>query len=393
MPSETKLLGDGEEVVRFARDDSAVRHVDGVRSIAVFRALVLGDMLCATPALRALRAAYPRARITLIGLPWAQALVERLASVDELLSFPGYPGLPEKAPDLGELPGFLAEAQSRKFDLVLQMHGSGTITNPLVAAMGARRCAGFQGHGAFCPDPLLFTPWPEGCHEIERCLALTDSLGLPRQGLQLDFPLRAEDHRRLRALWPGCEGRYAVVHPGSQLPSRRWPLQRFARVAEALAAQGLQVVVTGTAGEAGLAQELRAQCKAPLVDLVGRTDLWTLGALVHGATLLVCNDTGISHIAAALGTPSVVISLGSDVRRWAPLDTQRHRVLWHDLPCRPCGHAVCPTAHECAEAIGVDDALAAADELLQSESNTPCLIHRSACASSPGTSTATTSTT
>jgi ADP-heptose:LPS heptosyltransferase len=363
-----------------------------VQRIAVFRALVLGDLLCAVPALRALRRAYPESTITLIGLRWAGSLVQRLDCVDELMPFPGFPGLPETPPDVAALPGFLAAAQARRFDLALQMHGSGTLTNPLVATLGARRNAGFHGPGAYRPDPQLFIPWPEQGHEIERCLALTDALQLPRQGTQLEFPLRAQDRQRLKALWPQhAPGRYVVVHPGSQLPSRRWPVERFARVADALARAGWTVVVTGTAGEAGLAAALRRICPAPVVDLVGRTDLWTLGALLEGARLLVSNDTGVSHVAAALGTPSVVVSLGSDVRRWAPLDRERHRVLWRELPCRPCGHATCPTAHECA-AIGADEALRAAFDLLQRTLPT-WPTPPSACASSPGMCTATTSAT
>jgi ADP-heptose:LPS heptosyltransferase len=306
---------------------------------------------------------------------------------------------------VGALPRFLAAAQAQQFDLALQMHGSGTLTNPLVTTLGARRTGGFHQPGAYRPDPQLFIPWPEHGHEIERCLALTDALGVPRQGLQMEFPVRAADRRRLKALWPQhATGRYVVVHPGSQLPSRRWPVERFARVADALARAGHTVVVTGTAGEAGLAAALRRTCPAPVVDLVGRTDLWTLGALLEGARLLVSNDTGVSHIAAALGTPSVVVALGGDVRRWAPLDRERHRVLWRDLPCRPCGHAVCPTAHECS-AIGADEVLAAASALLLQQQHhddptpTPSSpsptwpTPPSACASSPGMSTATTSTT
>lgn len=362
--------------------------------IAVFRALMLGDLLCAVPAMRALRAAHPGATLTLIGLPWAQALVDRLGCLDELMPFPGYPGLPETPPDTGALPGFLAAAQARKFDLVIQMHGSGILTNPLVASLGARRLAGFCQPGAYCPERQRFIAWPEHRHEIERCLALTDALGVPRQGLHLEFPLRPEDHRRLQGLWPQRGPRYAVVHPGSQLPSRRWPVERFARVAEGLAREGLQIVVSGTAGEAGLAAALRRICPAPVIDLTGRTDLWSLGALLEGARLLVSNDTGVSHIAAALGTPSVVVASGGDARRWAPLERERHRVLWHDLPCRPCAHAVCPTGHECALAISAEAVLATALELLhRHEGPSPCPTRPSACASSPGTCTATTSTT
>jgi ADP-heptose:LPS heptosyltransferase len=81
--------------------------------------------------------------------------------------------------------------------------------------------------------------------------------------------------------------------------------------------------------------------------------LWTLGALIESARLLVCNDTGVSHVAAALGTPSVVVSLGAEVARWAPLDARLHRVLWQPMDCRPCAHAHCPVGHGCSTQLTV----------------------------------------
>ncbi len=330
----------------------------GVRRIAVFRALMLGDLLCATPALRALRSGFPRARISLIGLPWARELVERLASVDDFIEFPGWPGLPERPlADPAQGPAFVASMRMRQFDLAVQLHGSGSVVNPLVAGFGARRMAGFFDPAGAVPadDTVLSTPWPTTGTEVERLLALTDRLGLPRQGEQLDFPLRDADRRRARALLPERETPYVVVHAGSQLPSRRWPVGRFAAVALTLAERGLEVVLTGSAREAGLTAQLARSLRSPALDLAGKTDLWTLGALIEGAALLLCNDTGVSHIAAALATRSVVVASGGDALRWAPADAQRHRVLWHDLSCRPCAYIECPIGHPCATAIGVDE--------------------------------------
>lgn len=336
-----------------------------VRRIVVFRALVLGDLLCAVPALRALRCAYPAAEITLVSLPWAAELAQRLSVVDRFVAFPGFPGLPERAPDLAALPPFLETMQHAAFDLALQLHGSGQVVNPLVAAFGARHTAGFVVPGQYAPDPPLFTPWPQDGHEIERLLRLTDHLGLPRRGLDLEFPLTAAERAwRDEHLPPDA---YACVHPGAQLPSRRWPVDRFARVADALARAGLRVVVTGTASEAPLAAEMARRMDRLPLDLTGRTTLWQLGAVVERAALVVANDTGISHVAAALGTPSVIVSCGADPARWAPLDRARHQVLAAPAPCRPCGHRVCPTAHECATASTVEDVLRGAEELLEVE--------------------------
>jgi ADP-heptose:LPS heptosyltransferase len=80
---------------------------------------------------------------------------------------------------------------------------------------------------------------------------------------------------------------------------------------------------------------------------------------------VICNDTGISHVAAAVGTRSVVVSCGAEVARWAPPRSDLHEVLWGDVACRPCAHASCPTAHECAQAVGVAQVLAAARRALR----------------------------
>jgi ADP-heptose:LPS heptosyltransferase len=338
-----------------------------VQRIGVFRALMLGDLLCAVPALRALKHAYPKARLTLIGLPWARALCERLPYVDDFLPFPGFRGLPEIAPDMRAWPAFLAESQRHDFDLAIQLHGRGDIVNPIVQALGARHIAGFYDDGIGCPDPELFTRWPEEGHEIERLLRVIDALGVPRCGDGLEFPITDDDRASLHHLWPHRmppSAGYVCLHAGAQLRSRRWPLERFAAVADALSAHGATIVLTGAGAERPLADALQSALRAPVIDMVGRTTLWQLGALIKGAALLVSNDTAVSHIAAAFGTPSVVVSSGADVARWAPLDAQRHRVLWHDVPCRPCAHELCPIGHPCALAVDVDTVVAVALEQL-----------------------------
>lgn len=352
----------------------AARPLHGVRRIAVFRALMLGDMLCALPALRALKAGFPGARLTLVSLPWAGEWSARFAEVDDFIAFPGHPAFAETpTADVGALPFFLATVQARRFDLAVQLHGSGALSNPLVAMFGARRSSGFASPDAWVPaaDAALYRPWPEAGTEVERLLSLTDDLGLPRRGEELGWPLRDDDRAALRSVWPGIDEAarpLVVVHAGAQLPSRRWGVERFGAVAAALAERGCRVVLTGTAAEADLAAALAALLPPTAVNLCGRTSLWTLAALVERADLVVCNDTGISHLAAALKRPSVVVSSGGDAARWAPRDHRLHRVLAGAAPCRPCRHAACPVGppdeHPCASATTPQAVLAEALALL-----------------------------
>ena len=265
------------------------------KRVAILRALMLGDLVCAVPALRAFRTALPEAEITLVGLGWAREFAARFSHlVDDFLELPGFPGLLEVEPRVRELPGFLANAHARRFDLAVQLHGSGRVSNVVVALLGARRTAGFAEPGGWRPDPELFVRYPDEGHEIHRLLRLPEALGLPLQGDHLEFPLAQEDATSLPEL-----GDYACVHPGSR-SARAWPATSFASVADALAARGLTVVLTGTEAEREVTAAVAAAARAPLVDLTGETSLGELGAVVAGARVVVANDTGVSHVAAAL---------------------------------------------------------------------------------------------
>jgi ADP-heptose:LPS heptosyltransferase len=304
------------------------------RRVAVLRALKLGDLLCAVPALRAFRAAWPAAEIVLVGLPWARSFTARYACyLSGFHEFPGYPGLPERPPDVARIPSFLAELQAERFDLAVQLHGSGPLVNPLTVLFGARRTAGFYLPGDYCPDPELFLPWPDHGLEVRRLLRLVEHLGLPVCGEHLEFPLSAADYHALAEI-PGTQelrgGAYVCLHPGASVPGRCWPAERFAAVGRVLAGRGWPLVLTGSAGEAGLTAAVARGVHGPALDLAGRTDLGRLAALLSRARLLVCNDTGVSHLAAALRVPSVVLSTGDNPVRWAPADGRRHRVLCAD---------------------------------------------------------------
>lgn len=293
----------------------------------------LGDLLCSIPAWRALRAALPHAHITLIGLPGMRWVAERFHHyINDVVALPGFPGLPEQPPAVDQLPTFFAAMQARQFDLAIQMHGSGTITNPLTMLLGAQATAGLYVPGQFCPDAERFLPYAAHEHAQRRNLHLIEHLNMPGQGEHSEWPVLDADRQALYALDAVRDLKpksYACIHAGASTPARRWSPEQFAAVADALAAHGLQIVLTGVAAEANVAAAVAGAMRTPGINVAGRTDVGSLAALLSEARLVVCNDTGVSHLAAALGVPSVVIFVEDARRQWAPLDHARHRSLYN----------------------------------------------------------------
>lgn len=299
--------------------------------IAVFRALQIGDLLTGVPALRALRAANPGAAIHLVGLPWAREFVERFwMYLDEWIEFPGYPGLPEREPDLKALPGFFKGMQRRRIDLAIQMHGSGAVSNAIVAAFGAKHMDGFFPPCRPNPAPASFLPYPNDIPDPLRHLRLMEHLGFEPQGDHLEFPILPDEWQEFdrSACSAGyVPGQYVCIHPGSRAADRRWPADRFAQVADRLAAQGWPVAFTGSKHEVSLVETIVNDMRYPALSLAGTTTLGVAAAWISQAGLLICNDTGVSHIAAALRTPSLVLFTNSDLLRWAPLNRELHQVI------------------------------------------------------------------
>lgn len=310
------------------------KELTDVKKIGVFRALQLGDMLCAIPAIRALRAAFPHARITLIGLPWERDLVERYSDYfDKFLYFPGYPGLPEQPFDEEKFEVFLKNVRKEKFDLLLQMQGNGTIVNPLLMQFNARMVAGFYNEESFVDSPL-FMQYPEDQPELRRHLLLMQHLGIKPQGDHLEFPLTKKDEKDYDDLiLPVFSKNYVVLHPGSRAVQRRWPPQFFANIADYCIEQGLTVVITGTKDESEITGEVIKCMQHVPIDLTGKTSLGAIAILLKNAFCLVSNCTGVSHLADAFDTPSVIISMDGEANRWAPLNRELHRVIdWTKNP-------------------------------------------------------------
>lgn len=297
--------------------------------ILVFRALKLGDLLCAVPAFRALRRAYPDAHIALLSLPWAADFVRLFpAYFDEFIAFPGWPGLPEQELDPARTAAFLADMQARKWDLALQMQGNGTFVNAMLMLFGAKTTAGYfpkNNPEQLMDNPSLWMPYPEQEHEVKRHVQLMEFMGLQSTGYDLEFPPTPASVALPNVL-TNLDRPYVCIHAGG-ISGRRWPESQFAQVADKLAYQGFVIVLTGTQAEKPIVQRVQATMQQPVIDLAGQTDLPTLAAVLRHSALLVSNDTGVSHLAAACHVPSVVIFTSADPAEWAPLNTERHRVV------------------------------------------------------------------
>ena len=298
-----------------------------VASIAVLRALPgVGDLLCLVPALRAIRAQHPRAGVTLLGLPSSRWFVERHPHlVDDLVPVEGVAGLPEVPADPGVALSFLHRMQRRRFDMALQLHGSGVTTNPLLTLLGARRQFTARRVGDWVP-PGASIVYPDAAPEVHRLLAVTAAAGCPAAGDHYDLPLTPAERAEAAALVAGAGRPLVCLHPGASRPDNRWPAERFAAVGDALARRGHRVVLTGSAAERPVTAAVAGGMHAHATDLAGRTGIGELGALFACARLVVTNDTGASHVAAAVRTASVVVfPVAGDPYRWAPLDAALHR--------------------------------------------------------------------
>lgn len=335
----------------------------------------LGDLLCSTPALRVLAAARPDVRVTLVTYPEMAPVVERLGGVHELLAFPGTPGIPERPPVPEAWPAFVAAARERRFDLALQCYGDNPAANEVTAALGARLVGGFAPTGWDAPADAAgrHLRYPTTEHEVRRHLLLLEHLGLelPPDAGRLDFPVTADEESRHAAELArlGLEpGGYVVVHPGATAAARRWPVSSYAEVVAALGDQGWPVVLTGTPPERELGADLAARAeqrrrRGPAVlDLTGATDLAGVALLIRDAAVLVGNDTGTAHLAAAVGGRSITIFQSGDPRRWAH-PPPRARAMLPGVVCAPCPHLTCPIHFPCSRSTTPADVLAAVRDL------------------------------
>ncbi len=320
--------------------------------VAVLRAGRIGDLLCATPAFRALRQALPDAEITLIGLPFARDLVERSRRLDRFEPFLGFPGIAEQWFDARRATEFFARMQAHCFDLALQMHGSGVHSNPFALLLGARVTAGFIRPAA---DPGRLDaafPYPADRHEIRRCLAFTTFLGAPSEDEAMEFPLLAADRAEADRLLAGLAPPLIGLHPFARDDAKKWPDGRFGEAARRVRNEmGGSVVVLGSQEDGAVGDRVASRIGPPVRNLAGATSLGGLGAVVELLAVLIANDSGPAHIASALRVPSVILFGPTDPATWGPPADGPHRVVCFDPEIEAPGPCLAEGWHPSVDAV------------------------------------------
>lgn len=328
----------------------------GATNVLAVRLDNLGDVLMTTPALTALAAGGAR-RVTLLASRAGAAAAAHVPTVAEVLSFDA-PWVAGRTGDPRAERALIDALARRCFDAAVIFT---VCTQSALPAALFCRLAGIPlrlAHARENPYALL-TDWvrdtdvvgPGMRHEVRRQLDLLGAVGIAARDERLVFRLRAADHERARralaAAGSAPERPWIVVHPGSSAASRRYPGERFGQAARRIAERSdAQIVFCGGPddGEAcAQAQQAMGAIGASSVSLAGALDLGGLGALIAGARVLVGNNSGPAHIAAAVGTPSVVLYALTNPQHtpWQAPTV----VLSHEVACRDCLRSVCPQRH------------------------------------------------
>lgn len=325
---------------------------DDVSRIAVLRGGGMGDVLFALPAISALSAAYPGARITLLGTPGhAELLGNTLSPVSEVRILPISEGLRPGTVDPAAVEEFFHSMEREEFDLAVQLHGGGRFSNPFLLRLGARHTVGSRTDDA---APLeRNVPYTYYQHEPLRGLEVVGLAGA--SPVWLEARLRSLDRhaRVVDELLSSIKTPVVAIHPGATDPRRRWPAERFGEVAAACAADGCHVLVIGTAEEGQLAgQVVEAADSDRVVSVAGELGLGSLAALLDRCNVLLGNDSGPRHLAQALGTPTVGLFWAGNLINAGPLGRSMHRIhLSWATRCPECGADITQvgwTAARCA---------------------------------------------
>ncbi len=312
----------------------------GVRKIAVLRANGLGDFLFALPALHALRAAYSGAEIVLLGLPWHKTFLrDRPSPVDRVVVVPPVKGIREEAgleEDGAETNAFLDAMRRERFDLAVQMHGGGHYSNPFLLAMNAGMAAGLKADDAVPLD--LWVPYVYFQPEVLRYLEIVGLLGAEPVGLEPRVDVTGRDVEESAAIVGNTDQPLVAMVPGGGDGRRRWPPEKFARIADLLSDAGGRVLIPGIGPERPIVGRIVELMKRRADNLCGQLSINGLTGLLSRCTVVIGNDSGPLHLAKAVGIPTVGVYWCGNLITAEPITRRYHRPLlsWR-LDCPVCG--------------------------------------------------------
>ncbi len=350
-------------------------------NILVARFSSLGDILLTTPVLRALRRWNPEGKIDYIVKSEYEALLRENPNVDNIITWDHSSGIS----------GFLRLVRELRgnYDLLVDLHRS-TRSLLLRLGTGAGRRLKYP-KGVVSRFIMIHTGWKAIAMKEsvpERYLKALAPLGVQADEKGLDLHLPDDARNRVDAILArdaasehksegrtdyvasGEHGRYLAIAPGARWATKRWLPERFADVADRIAATfGLIPVLIGHGDEREISDAVRTAMTSPVIDLTGRLDLLESGAVIETSLLLICNDSGLMHMASALSTPVVAV-FGPTTRElgFYPYRAE-HEVLSSRISCRPCHHLGskhCPRGHHrCMTDISAGDVLSAAARFLE----------------------------
>lgn len=311
------------------------------RRILCVRPDNLGDLVMTTPALRALRTAVPGRTLTLLASSVGAALAPHLPDIDDCIRFdaPWYKHDIQDSP--AQLASLIETLRERDFDaaVIFTVFSQSPLPSAMLCHMaGIRRVAAYcreNPYALICdwiPDTEPFNGMP---HEVERQLRLVSRVGAVPDDARLSVKVKRRDRGQVDAVLEELEladgDRWVLMHPGASEEKRRYPGERYAAVARRLwKRHGVRTVISGSAAEAPLAASIAEGAGHGATSVAGRFSLGEFIALIERAPLLVSNNTGPVHLAAALGTPVVVMYALTNPQH-TPWQVP-HRVLYFDVP-------------------------------------------------------------
>lgn len=312
---------------------------DAVKRVLVIRLRSIGDTVLATPSLFALKRFLPEAQVDILVEDWVAPLLADHPHVDNVITL-------ERGGFLTRL-GVARELRAERYDVVYNLHG-GTTATFLARATGARHRVGFKSyqyanlHTTLAPSPLFL--WgQQKTHSVEQQLALLGWTGVPvtdrpRTHLGISSSAVASVNQQLAAAGLG-DRQIALIHPAAAFETKRWAVENFARIAEFVSERGLAPVAIAAPHEAQIVNDLAGEASVQILSL--DLSLPEVTALAARSQLFVGNDSGIAHIASAVGTPSVVIFGSSNVAHWRPWNRAKAEVVFEAMPCQPCHGYFC----------------------------------------------------